>query len=56
MERRKMERRSFATASPFPFWTAEGWVIDDRRSRPDRRLNNIKLTVLVPQDNSGEKP
>jgi hypothetical protein len=48
MERRQDDRRSFETAPPFPFWTSAGWVLEDRRKRPDRRLSNIEVEYLVP--------
>ena len=48
MERRKDDRRSFETAPPLPFWTSEGWVLEDRRKMPDRRLSNIEVEFLVP--------
>ena len=50
MERRKHDRRSFESAPPFPFWTPTGWVLEDRRKRPDRRLNNIEVEFLVPDE------
>lgn len=52
MERRKDDRRSFETAPPFPFWTPAGWVLEDRRKRPDRRLSNIEVEFLAPIDTS----
>lgn len=47
-ERRELERRSFESMPPHPLWTAEGWVIENRREQPDRRLNNIALEILAP--------
>jgi|MGYP001820362310 hypothetical protein len=56
MERRQDDRRSFETAPPFPFWTSAGWVLEDRRKRPDRRLGNIEVEYLVPLDISKIRP
>ena len=50
MERRQDDRRSFDTAPPFPVWTSAGWVLEDRRKRPDRRLSNIEVEYLMPLD------
>jgi hypothetical protein len=46
MERRKNERRIFRTVSGFPLITSSGRIVDDRRRQPDRRLNNIEVTLL----------
>ncbi len=43
----KKDRRSFGLSTKFPFITTNGKIIhSDRRSRPDRRIANIKVKVL----------
>jgi hypothetical protein len=46
MERRHDERREFTAAQEFPLLTAAGLIVKDRRTQPDRRLNNIEVTYL----------
>jgi len=48
-ELRKKERRhDFDSAQRFPFVGRSGQIVlQDRRSMPDRRLNNIDLKVVV---------
>ena len=47
-ERRGTERRSFEKARLFPFRTSAGWVFEDRREQPDRRLNSLDVEIIVP--------
>jgi hypothetical protein len=48
-ELRKKERRhDFDSAQLFPFFDRSGRIVHrDRRSMPDRRLNNIDLEVVT---------
>jgi hypothetical protein len=48
-ELRKKERRhDFDSAQLFPFFDRSGRIVhQDRRSMPDRRLNNIDLEVVT---------
>ena len=50
-ERRGTERRSFEKAPLFPFRTPAGWVFEDRREQPDRRLNSLDSEIIVSIEN-----
>ena len=54
-ERRKTERRSFEKAPPFPFRTSEGWVFEDRREQPDRRLNSLDAEIIAPFEDTNKR-
>jgi hypothetical protein len=47
-ELRGQERRNFDSRQRFPFLDNTGKIIlEDRRSLPDRRLNNIRLELVT---------
>ena len=54
-ERRGTERRSFEKARLFPFRTSEGWVFEDRREQPDRRLNSLDAEIIAPFEDTNKR-
>ncbi len=54
-ERRKTERRSFEKAPPFPFRTSEGWVFEEWREQPDRRLNSLDSEIIAPFEDTNKR-